>query len=190
MQKPQNISVLKSDPDLEPPTILFDSISIEFLSPLSRKLPRRAKHNSYPRIPIHRVLTEPELRNISPRNSSRIPLIRWSRSRVSIGIVHRWFISMLGARAPATQDRRFSPLPSPSPRGRDTAAYFHRYAIPVNPLPDFRPNVVRNDTTKLLLRLSSVVSSYARVASPLYPLLAMYIRAPTTRKAGSTQDGQ
>lgn len=60
----------------------------------------------------------------------------------------------------------------------------------VNPLPDFRPNVVRNDTTKLLLRLSSVVSSYARVASPLYPLLAMYIRAPTTRKAGSTQDGQ
>lgn len=117
MQKPQNISVLKSDPDLEPPTILFDSISIEFLSPLSRKLPRRAKHNSYPRIPIHRVLTEPELRNISPRNSSRIPLIRWSRSRVSIGIVHRWFISMLGARAPATQDRRFSPLPSPSPPG-------------------------------------------------------------------------
>lgn len=113
MQKPQNISVLKSDPDLEPPTILFDSISIEFLSPLSRKLPRRAKHNSYPRIPIHRVLTEPELRNISPRNSSRIPLIRWSRSRVSIGIVHRWFISMLGARAPATQDRRFSPLPLP-----------------------------------------------------------------------------
>lgn len=36
---------------------------------------------------------------IYPRgNSTRIPLIRWSRSRVSIGIVHRWFISMLGAR--------------------------------------------------------------------------------------------
>lgn len=47
--------------------------------------------------------------------------------------------------APATQDRRFSPLLS-SRRGRDTAAYFHRYAIPVNPLPDFRPNVVRNET--------------------------------------------
>lgn len=41
-------SILKSDPDLEPPTILFDSISIEFLSPLSRKLPRRARNNSYP----------------------------------------------------------------------------------------------------------------------------------------------
>lgn len=51
--------------------------------------------------------------------------------------------------APATQDRRFSPLLS-SRRGRDTAAYFHRYAIPVNPLPDFRPNVVRNETGQSL----------------------------------------
>lgn len=130
MQKPQNISVLKSDPDLEPPTILFDSISIEFLSPLSRKLPRRAKHNSYPRIPIHRVLTEPELRNISPRiprefrslggrdRACRSGLFIDDSSRCLVHghLRHRIVVSLLS--------------PPPPPRGRDTAAYFHRYAIP------------------------------------------------------------
>lgn len=46
---------------------------------------------------------------------------------------------------------------------------------PVNPLPDFRPNVVRNETTKLLQVFQALVSARAL----RHPLLAMYLYTRT-----------
>lgn len=130
MQKPQNISVLKFDPDLEPPTILFDSISIEFLSPLSRKLlggrntiPIR-EYLSTEFSPSPNCATYPrgiprEFRSLGGRDRacrSGLFIDDSSRCLVHGHLRHRIVVSLLS--------------PPPPPRGRDTAAYFHRYAIP------------------------------------------------------------
>lgn len=129
---------------------------------------------------------------IYPRgNSSRIPLIRWSRSRVSIGIVHRWFISMLGARH--LRHRIVVSLLSSPPAGVVTR-------LPIFTVTQSQWILfltfgqmsceTRRDKASSFFKRCILVR--ARVASPLYPLLAMYIRAPTrtTTTVGSTHDGK